>query len=97
MSQPHLSQSPFLQQFLAAHLPPHKLAQLEQGWQHYQNSIQTARQLRTAASAELQYAAALESLSWQKQSMQTSGGSSAERAQASRQRAEMGRAGMMGS
>lgn len=73
--------SRLLQQHLQANLSAAQLAQLQQAWERYQSTTAAARQQCTAAVGEVQYAAAAQSLSWQKQSMTITGGSSAERAQ----------------
>lgn len=70
-----------MQQYLQANLTADQLQELEAAWRRYQTSTEAARQQRTAAAVQLQYAAAVQSISWQKQSTQPSGGCTAERSQ----------------
>lgn len=69
------------QQYLQANLGPEQLKELEASWARYQASTEASRLQRTTAAVQLQYAAALQSISWQKQSTQPSGGCTGERAQ----------------
>ena len=69
------------QQYLQANLGPEQLKELEAAWARYQASTEAARLQRTSAAVQLQCAAALQSISWQKQSTQPSGGCTGERAQ----------------
>lgn len=73
-----------VQQYLESTLTPHKMAQLERDWHQYQKAMGVAVEMRVQASARLQYAAAVQALSWQKQSMLPKGGSSAERSEVRR-------------
>ena len=73
-----------VQQYLESTLTPHKMAQLERDWNQYQKAMGAAVEMRVQASARLQYAAAVQALSWQKQSMLPKGGSSAERSEVRR-------------
>ena len=50
-------------------------------WRKYQQDMGVAVEMRVQASARLQYAAAVQALSWLKQSMLPKGGCSAERSQ----------------
>ncbi len=72
---------PSLQQYLQANLASSQLKELEAAWGRYQASTDAARVQRTSAAVQLQYAAALQSISWQKQSTQPNGGCTAERSQ----------------
>lgn len=72
---------PALQQYLQANLTPKQLGQLREAWQRFQQGCQAAQQRRNNATSGLHCAAALQSVSWQKQSMLPSGGCTAERSQ----------------
>ncbi len=69
-----------LQQYMEANLSAHQLSQVHEAWQRFVRGSQAAEQRRAQSTAVLHQAAAQQCVSWQKQSTQPSGGSTAERA-----------------
>ena len=72
--------SPFPQLYLQANLSAQQLAHLHQAWLQYQRSSEAAQRQQAAAASDVQFAAAVQSMSWQDEST-LGAGSSAERAQ----------------